>query len=257
MAEQITELLHKAIARNVGVVLSLPSAGMLRHYKSRFLSESDEGVMVEAPPGEQPLIAELIATAQSVGISFKQGAQKTMFASPVLRIISELSLNNQTKVYAILIGWPQGVKSIQRRSNYRVTITSDSEVAIRVWRINERALIETQPIAAQEITAEIRNLSTGGAGVRLIGKDDRPPIVSTEDRLRVQLTIRDQVLVMEGCMRSPTGGPRDNFIIAGIQFKKMERDLEGRKSLTLLSRLVGELQREEIRRQRLGMTLAG
>ncbi len=68
--------------RNVGAALSLPSAGMLRHSKSRFLNSTDEGFLVESPPEEQALIAQLIAEKRPVGISFKHGAHMAMFASP-------------------------------------------------------------------------------------------------------------------------------------------------------------------------------
>jgi hypothetical protein len=37
----------------------------------------------------------------------------------------------------------------------------------------------------------------------------------------------------------------------------MQNDLEGRKLMAQLTRVVGELQREEIRRMRLGLTQAG
>ena len=37
MAADNYDMLLDAIARNSGIVLSLPSAGMLRHHKSRFL----------------------------------------------------------------------------------------------------------------------------------------------------------------------------------------------------------------------------
>ena len=257
MTDKEAELLHNAIARNVSVVLSLPSAGMLRHHKSRFLSESDAGIMIESPAGEQPLVADLIATAKPIGISFKLGTHKVMFASAILQFFAELSINEETKVSAVQIRWPAEIKSVQRRTDYRVEILPDSDVSIRVWRIADRWYYKEQPTAAQEVKAEVRNLSTGGVGVKFLGKDDKPPLISIEDRLRVQLKVRDQTLILEGRMRSPSSPANDNNIITGIQFKKMQNDLEGRKLMAQLTRVVGELQREEIRRMRLGLTQAG
>ena len=40
MTKTSRQTLHDAIARNAGLVLSLPVAGMLRHHKSRFLGEA-------------------------------------------------------------------------------------------------------------------------------------------------------------------------------------------------------------------------
>jgi hypothetical protein len=89
-----------------------------------------------------------------------------------------------------------------------------------------------QPMSrSQEVKAQLRNLSTGGAGVQLFGKDNQPPKIDTEDRLRVQLSARDQILILEGRMRGPGHPGNDNSIITGIQFKKIEDDLYGRKML--------------------------
>jgi len=53
MADNNEEILRQAIARNLGAVLSLPSAGMLRHCKSRFLSELDGGILFESPAAKR------------------------------------------------------------------------------------------------------------------------------------------------------------------------------------------------------------
>jgi hypothetical protein len=93
--------------------------------------------------------------------------------------------------------------------------------------------------------------------VTLFGKDKEKPRVSTEDRLRVLLKYGEQSLVVEGRMRRPTGESTGNTIVTGIQFKKLENDLDGRRVLAQLTRIVGELQRKETRRVRLGLAKAG
>jgi hypothetical protein len=42
----------------------------------------------------------------------------------------------------------------------------------------------------------------------------------------------------------------NNHAIMGIQFKKLEKDIEGRQTLVKLTELVGYMQREEIKRKR-------
>jgi hypothetical protein len=42
-----------------------------------------------------------------------------------------------------------------------------------------------------------------------------------------------------------------------VQFKTLENNLDGRQILAQLTRIVGELQREEVRRLRLGLCKAG
>jgi hypothetical protein len=253
MADNNEEIVREAIARNLGAVLSLPSAGMLRHCKSRFLAELDGGILFEAPASESALVTELIAKQQPCGVSFRTGVNKVMFAAPIIRAESAWQLNAESIVDAVLLKFPTQIKSIQRRSNYRVEVPADCEMSIRVWRISERAYLKEQPMAVAEIKAQVRDLSIGGVGVKFLPKDGHPALVSTEDRLRVLLTYQNESLIMEGRMRAPTAKMADNTIVTGIHFKKLENDLEGRKILALLTRVVGELQRSEVRRIRLGL----
>jgi c-di-GMP-binding flagellar brake protein YcgR len=253
MADNNEELLRQAVARNLGAVLSLPSAGMLRHCKSRFLAELDGGILFESPGSEAALITELIVKQQPCGVSFRTGVNKVMFASPIIRAESAWRMNAQSVIDAVLLQFPTQIKSIQRRSNYRVEVPGDCELSIRVWRIPEHAYLKEQPMAAQEIKTSIRDLSIGGVGVRFTGKDKQPPLVGTEDRLRVLMSYQNESLIMEGRMRAPTARMPDNTLVTGIHFKKLENDLEGRKMLATLTRIVGELQRNEVRRIRLGL----
>src|SRR5687767_14727885 len=88
------DMLREAIARNCGVVLSLPSAGMLRHHRSRFLAEAvpesdpaapSNSFWLESVPSERPLLDELVASQKPVGVSFKGVGGKVVFASPIVR----------------------------------------------------------------------------------------------------------------------------------------------------------------------------
>jgi c-di-GMP-binding flagellar brake protein YcgR len=253
MAANQDDVVRDAIARNCGLVLSLPSAGMLRHHKSRFLTELEGGILVQAPADETPLINELIQDAKPCGVSFKHGVNKVIFAARVRRVEPEWRINDQTIVTAMLIDFPAEIKSTQRRSNYRVKVPATTELSARVWRIAERTYIGDQPMAAQEIKAELRDISLGGIGVKLLPKDGQPPRISKEDRLRVQLNRGGTTFLLEGRMRDPGTVAANDALMTGIQFKKLENDLKGRQTLAQLTRIVGELQREEARRVRLGM----
>jgi c-di-GMP-binding flagellar brake protein YcgR len=233
MTDNEVQILQDAAARNVGAVLSLPSAGMVRHHKSRFLDQTEEGLLLEAPPGEMPLLQELITSQKPAGISFRNGHQKVIFAVEILRLEGKFKINADTHVDAVLVTMPTEIKSIQRRSNYRVEVPRSGEIAIRVWRVGETANLKDQPPAGHQLHAELRDLSTGGAGVRLSGENGEK---------------------LEGKMRPPARPPTDNTIITGIQFKKLENDLEGRRILAQITKLVGALQRTQVRRLRLGLT---
>lgn len=250
-------MLLDAIARNAGIVLSLPSAGMLRHHKSRFLAETPGGFFVESAPGEQALIDALVLSQQPAGVSFKNGHLKVVFASPIQRRQPQLQLNATTAVEALLLSFPSEVKAIQRRNNYRVRIPAGTELTARVWRIPEHAYLGDRPMAAQEVACELRDVSIGGIGVTFTGKAGEPAKVSTEDRLRIELSHPSGKILVEGRMRYPVEPLKASQIRAGVQFKALEGNLDGRQIVAQLTRIVGELQREEVRRMRLGLCQAG
>jgi c-di-GMP-binding flagellar brake protein YcgR len=252
MLGETEKLVRDAVARNVAIVLSLPSAGMLRHCKSRFLDACPEGFWVEATPEHTSLVDDLIKRAEPAGVSFKAGTRTVSFASVLLRRDPKHALNNQTAVEAILLSHPAQVKSMQRRSNYRVHTGADSGLTVRMWRIPDHAYLKDQPPASTQVPFNLCDLSIGGMGV-ILGQASVK--LATEQRLRIEICPEGQEpLVLEGRLKysragvTPGAGTR-----AGVQFKKLENDLDGRQALMKLTRIVGDLQREEVRRMRLGL----
>jgi len=96
-------------------------------------------------------------------------------------------------------------------------------------------------------------VSVGGIGVVLIGSNGQKPRVSTQDRLRIALTFEGHSLVIEGRMRTPAAPPEADRIITGIKFKVLEDSLEDRRTSARVLRIVGELQRRELRMAKLGV----
>lgn len=256
MPQDNVKLLRDAIGRNCGLVVSLPNAmGLLRHHKSRFLAQDAAGFWIESVPADRELVDELIGSGRQAGVSFKAGDTKVIFASPILRRETNYPINADLIAEAVLIKQPTDVKTIQRRTNYRAVIVPDSDLAIRVWRIGRCAYLKDRPATAQEIPTRLRDLSTGGMGVTFLAKDGQPPRVASEDRLRIQLTLPGGgQLLIEGRLRYPAKLPTDAIEVrAGIQFKQLNGDLEDRLVIATLTKIVGEMQRAEARRYRLGI----
>jgi hypothetical protein len=261
-------LLREAIIRNCGVMLSLPSAGMLRHYRSRFLAEASghasnpfhepgaaEGAAfwLESVPSERPLLDELVATQHPVGVSFKAVNGLVSFAVPIRRRETEFRMNGATVVEAILMPFPPQVKTIQRRGNYRVRVPDHADLAARVWRIDDGAPLSQDPPADREIPVRLRDISVGGVGVLLSGVDGKPPGVDLKARLRVELRFGETTLLLQGRLRYPHPPTDEPVVRAGLHFDGLEGDLDGRRKLAQLSKIVALLQREEVRRARLGI----
>jgi len=255
MSHNNSELLDGAVARNAAVVLSLPSAGMLRHHKSRFLCESPEGVWLESIPAEHLLINQLIDAAQPCGISFKLSDKKVSFAAKLLRLDPEFRINDHTVLSAVLTERPTNVRAIQRRTNYRVKVPVDASLSLRAWRIPEHAVLRDRPPANAELSTKLRDISIGGIGVYILPKDGEPPKAVEGERVRVVLK-RDEgeELLLEGRIRkciTQNGG--EGAIDTGIQFMKLQDGMQGRQILSELTKIVGSLQLEEVRRHRLGL----
>jgi c-di-GMP-binding flagellar brake protein YcgR len=246
------QILHEAAARNSSIVLSLPSAGMLRHYKSRFLTVVDDGLWVESAAGEIPLIKELLATRQPVGISFRSGVNKIIFTAPLMRFAAAHRVNDETEVEAILIARPAEIKSIQRRNSYRVRVTPESELTVRVWKIADHAYLNDRPLAAQEIKTELLDISIGGLGVIFRAKDGQEPRIVPGQRVRVELKYQEALLLLDGRFRAPAPSEKGETLRTGITLKPLDSQLEGRQKLAQLTRIVSTLQREEVRRLRRG-----
>lgn len=257
MSEE-ADLLREAVARGAGIVLSLPSSGMLRHHKSRFLGQpSPTEILVESIGSESTLIDEIVQTQKPAGISFKNGITKVMFASAVIERINEHRINDSTVVQALRLSWPAAIKAIQRRSNYRVRVTPDAELSVRVWRIAPRVPLRDRPLSTAEIPAQLIDLSIGGMGVVLTSAREEPLRIDHADRLRIEISQGERKLLIEASLKHPQVVARNlKTLRAGLAFISLEHDLTGRQTLATLTKIVGELQRAEVRRSRLGLMSA-
>lgn len=252
-----TQSLKDAVARSGPAVLSLPVDGVLRHHRTRFLVPADEnGFWMEAPPGERPLIDELLAGKKPVGVSLRAGANKVIFTTLVREFEAALPLNETTTVDAILLAWPDQVQAIQRRNDYRVSVQpGDADVHLRVWRIADHHHFRDRPPASATIKVALRDLSVGGMGlIYTPDPDPQAPRLAAEQRLRVSISHgRGEELILEARVRHVRTLPAENYRV-GVQFKKLEDDIEGRQAVAALTHIVGQLQRTEIRRKRIALS---
>ncbi len=244
------EMLKDAIARNCGAVLSLPSAGMLRHHKTRFLAETDNGFWIESIPAERPLLTELATTETPVGVAFKAGQSSIAFVTPIRDQKPDYQFNESTQLEALFLPFPENFRAEQRRQSYRAALPLDHPYGVRLWHVPEHAILRDRPMAAQEILAKLQNLSVGGLGaICLKGRDGKSPRLLINERIRILLTWDGEELLTEGRVVHfrPVG---NDTVAAGFQFKKLDKDIEGRQVASTLAGFVGFLQREEIKRRR-------
>lgn len=253
-------LLREAIARRAGMVLSLPLGGRLRHHKSRFLADAGDGFWVESIPAESELLHDLINRQEPAGISFRRGQTKVVFATHIQHcktdyVVTGGENGDAASVEALLLRFPDVVKAVQRRKTFRVPVASTADLQLKLWTMPESAGLRDKPSAARELVCEARDISVAGLGVTIKGSGGKPPNVAIGERLRIQLTMRDLVVVLEGRLRHPPKAAKDNgsAFRAGIQFRVLGESREDRQASADLNRIVSELQREAIRRHKLGL----
>ena len=253
MVDQGFDMLADAVARNAAAVISLPAGGELHHHKTRFLRPDEQGVWLESVAGQGRQIAGLIDAAVPVGVSFRGEVHRVAFCARILRMDKEFHVSDGLRVPAILLAHPAEVTPIQRRSAYRVPVPMDSDLRLRAWRIADHAYVNDRPLAAQEMTCLPRNLSVGGIGMMVQPKRDRAPRLAQGERLRLELVYRDTNVILEGRIRHPERAPDDppaGGFYVGVQFAKLEDNLEGRQTLAWINSIIAELQRDEVKRSR-------
>jgi c-di-GMP-binding flagellar brake protein YcgR len=126
----------------------------------------------------------------------------------------------------------------------------DSHISARIWRMADGVYIGEKPSRAQEISCDLRDLSVGGIGVRLSSRDGSELEITPTERLRILLTIDEETLLLEGKMRTPAEPQANGGILTGVTFKRLDGSIEGRQNLAILNRVIGELQRDEIKQFR-------
>lgn len=224
-------------------MLSLPSEGSLQHRRSRFISNGTAGFWVEASDVDELLVEDLLRSALPVGVSFTSGLHRVMFATPFQR--RELKrINLTTRVPALLMAYP--AETIRRRTRESARVPAGADVRVRVWQIDERAPLGARPKHA-EIACDLRDISIGGLGLTFHGRGGEPPRLSSQGRLRVELSHPVGVLLVEGRVRHLSLAAGANSARGGVEFAAPRPDQDGGRTLEQLARIVADLQRQEQR----------
>jgi c-di-GMP-binding flagellar brake protein YcgR len=252
MADQF-ELLREAIDRNTAITLSLPSAGMMRPHKSRLLELRDDAIWLESIAGQADALDAIIAAGDAVRVSFRSDRDNVEFSSTLLERIRGYKLNASTEIEALRVTQPATVKVVQRRSDYRVTIAPDADVSFKCWRIGEQYdfVHPLMPPAATAMALAARDLSAGGLGGLWKRRKDEPTSLVPNQRLRIDISSSAGAIILDSRVRFTAAVPDPDCSRIGIQFALSATSLPDRQKLTLLNKLIGELQRAELRRVKL------
>ncbi len=243
-------LLQQAIERNTPIVVSMPSSGMMRPNRSRLLQITDQGVLLESIPNQGDLLDELIASEETITVTFRSDAQKVEFQSTILKRFRGHRLNANTLVEAILISTPQAIKAVQRRSNYRVTVPGDVGINFQFWRIAEKVDFLDEPPAASGLRIDVRDFSEGGCGGTWKRRNDDPPTLAPQQRLRTEIDGPTGKILLDARLRFTEKLTGLDYQRIGIQFLLEPANIQDRQKMMQINKLLGELQRMELRRKK-------
>jgi len=242
------QLLRDAIARNSGAVISVPAGNVYSHHKTRLVAGEDEGFWIQMPPGTRAQMDLLMTRRLTVGLSLISKAHKVIFSTLVLQFRSEVPLNAEISVDAVLLAWPSQVEAIKRRATYRASVRLDADLPVSIYCIADEASLVETPAAEFAREVIMRNLSIDGMGVICVARAEAAAPVPNQ-RLRISITHGGSQLLLGGRVRYVRPLPNGNSSL-GIQFEKLELNAENRPTLAALTNLVSQLQRDEIRRHR-------
>jgi c-di-GMP-binding flagellar brake protein YcgR len=245
-----SELLREAIDRNTPVTLIIPSAGVGKHFCSRFVRCIDDRILLESIPGQTELLDAMIRSGARVTVVFRTGQQRVEFHTKLLERQRGIRLNADTVIEAIHLTWPEQIKAVQRRANYRVSVTADSEITFKCWRASDQDDLSKLPSATALLVIDVRNLSAGGFGGVWKRRRDDPPTLATSQRFRIDAGTPAGNVVLDGRLRFLERIGDGDMQRIGIQFA-YSASLQDRQKLAMLNKLIGELQRQELRRLKL------
>jgi c-di-GMP-binding flagellar brake protein YcgR len=246
-----TAIFDRAVEEHALAVLTFQSADDWQSFKSRFLERDPKGrffvLDYESVDNETP---PTLTPGQYLGISFRQRSRKLLFAT-VVEAKGHYVLDQTTTVPAIRYRWPDTITELQRRAYHRTPVAENMTLVVSLWPGGLRARGDAQQAALQVATAELSDVSCGGALVRM--HQPGPPSWSPNQTLGVELQLPDgrPPILVDALFRGARSD-ESGVVSAAIQFVGLELTVDGRLVLQRLANSVQRLHRLTLAAERGG-----
>ena len=244
-------LLQQAIERNTPVTIGIASGGVAPAHRSRMVGAEGESVLLESVVGQADAVDALIRSAQPVLIAFRSDTQRAEFSAVILERRRGYRLNGDALIEVIRVAWPKALRVVQRRNNYRVSVTPDSGVNIEAWRVSDQHDIKSTPPSTQQVHIDVRDLSIGGLGGIWRRKPTDPSTLASDQRFILRMTHEKDSLVIEARLQFIGTVPDPDLRRVGLKFDLKPNQINDRLAVGTLTKLMGELQRAELRRKKM------
>ena len=243
------EVLHAACDRGETMEILVERDGRGIRHSSRFLraviSDDDLHLVVEMPSQHGKWVE--YHPHEDLEVLFHVGAERYGFFTHVEgRCIHEL--DEEQKVAALVLGYPREVESRQRRTHYRVPLSTGTPVGIAfVEDLGRNALPEMFSI----YSGFISDISAGGVAITC---RQRLPVsieAGTPLRISFQLPGESEQLNLKGVVRNIRRTDTDEARILGVEYLRDDYDIRGRCNIQLIHRFVVKRQRDILKKLRM------
>ncbi|MDD4890047.1 MAG: PilZ domain-containing protein [Phycisphaerae bacterium] len=248
-AAKADALLADVVGRNVAVCIEIKEGDTCLHYRSRFLGLSRGKASVlqmERPLDASTNHAHRFQLGAKMIVNFTWQQRRYRFATVAVQN-STFRLAGGAAVEGFTALWPAVIQSIQRRTNFRATLTQ--RVDVWLWQGGLASRDMAQAGAEPIWHGRIVNLAVGGLLMQFYGRGG--PTLQLNERVGIdfQLDPMRPVFSIESIVRRISTNA-DGALEVGLQFAGLDSRLDGPEIQAILYRLTDDAQRQALRRQR-------
>ena len=241
--ERKNEIIANAIRRQSPCVITCRTAGGWQTHKAKFVSASSATgrLFVEVPRGDGPAEKPLFLPGERLGVSFRRGHKKSMFATAVVGPGPAASGASEGDLECVELAWPDTLQELQRRVYFRA-LPPGRKIHVRFWPGGVAARAKTDGNGPGLFHGMLHDLSAGG--MRVLTTGISPETFTVGDTLGCSFTPkpRGDTLVLDATFRHFQRA-EDGMVSLGFQFVGLETTERGRNLLVKLARVVTDYQR--------------
>lgn len=252
------DLLSTFAAQSSLCTISLPAQPLALLRRSRVVGVDSKSVWLTLAPKDIAAAEALIAEGLPVYVTIRSEEQDVLFHSAPISVVHNFMTSEKRCVCAIQLRLPENITISQRRRTYRVVLTEQDDVQVRLYRINEYVLLRDRVLPSQELPCRPKDIGEGGFGATVRPLNSEALNLKANQRFRVEMKYGRHEMVFEARLRHPEQTHRDDESAeCGFEFIYNERDIECRRSRQKLQLLLSELQRNAVKREQVEAGEAG
>ena len=243
------EIIQAACEKNAGLEIVVERDGRPAKYSSRFLlavpKENDMRLVVEQGSEEGHMMK--YRENEEIEAVFHVGGERFAFDSRVIgRCV--FPLNNQQKVPAFVLRYPEDLESRQRRAHYRVPLGVADQVTMAFLELGGReVLAETCRI----YTGVISDISAGGLAVLTRQRLPASMAAGAHVAMSFQIPGEPEHINLGGIVRNVRRNEDGSSRLLGVEYVRADGDVQTRQQIDLIQRFVVRRQREILKKLRM------